>query len=495
MDDLRLLVQSRYPILYVETYDEERMAGLLARVARQLGLPFFSWSVTRGLQGEGPAAPLAATAPVRRPEELLATVRTRGGPALYLLRDFHPYLGDPAIVRALRELAQEADGQLLTLVLCSPALELPIELRKVAARYRLELPGEEELRQSIVDTFREMRRSRPLRYGLNEGELRELAQSLRGLTLSEVRRLVARCTLDDGALDAADLPRALAAKREEIEQGGILELWPLDGDEAGPLGGLGRLKDWLRRSRAGFSERARELGLPPPRGVLLVGVQGCGKSLAAKAIAREWGLPLARLDPGRLLDKYVGESEHNLRIALSSAAAMAPLVLWIDEIEKVFPATGPAEADAGLGRRLFGGLLTWLQERRDAVFVAATANDLHALPPELLRKGRFDEVFFVDLPGAAERAEIFAIHLRRRRQEPERFDLEALARQAQGLSGAEIEQTVVAALYGLLAEGGDRLTMERLEDEIDEAVPLSRSHREQVEALRAFCRERFAPAG
>jgi hypothetical protein len=488
LKDLRLLIQSRYPLLYVESYDEERLEQRLVRVCRELRIPFFTWSVSQGLHGEDTYS-LDET---RQPAKLLEQIRARQGPALYLLRDFHPYLSEPAVVRALREVAQEA-GHLVTLVLCSPAIELPMELRKLAARYRLQLPGPEELRECVLETFNQLKHGRALRFGLDQGQLGQLVHSLSGMTLPEARRLVTSCSLDDGVLDAADLPKAMAAKMEELEESSVLELLGFDRDNA-PLGGLWHLKEWLHRFRAGFSERAREMGLRPPRGVLLVGVQGCGKSLAAKEIAREWGVPLARLDPSRLFDKYIGESERNLRNALETAEALAPIVLWIDEIEKVFASGGSSEADAGLGRRLFGSFLTWMQEREGAVFVAATANDLTSIPPELLRKGRFDEVFFIDLPDAAARREILTIHLRLRRQEPESFDLEALAREAEGFSGAEIEQAVVSALYGLVAEGGLRLTDDRLREELQRTVPLVRSCREEIDALRRTARERFVLA-
>ncbi len=474
MKDLRLLIQSRYPLLYVESYDEERLEQSLVRICRELRIPFFTWSVNQGLHGEDTYS-LDET---RQPAKLLEQVRAHRGPALYLLRDFHPYLSEPAVVRSLRELAQEP-GHLVTVVLCSPAIELPVELRKVAARYRLQ--------------FNQLKPGRSLRFGLDQTQLGQLVHNLSGMSLPEARRLVTRCLLDDGVLDAADLPKAMAAKMEELEESSVLELLGFDHDSA-PLGGLWHLKEWLHRFRAGFSERARQIGLRAPRGVLLVGVQGCGKSLAAKAIARDWGVPLARLDPSRLFDKYIGESERNLRNALETAEALAPIVLWIDEIEKVFASGGSSEADAGLGRRLFGSFLTWMQEREGAVFVAATANDLTSIPPELLRKGRFDEVFFIDLPDAAARREIFTIHLRLRHQTPESFDLEALARDAEGFSGAEIEQAVVSALYGLVAEGGLVLTDARLQAELQRTVPLVRSCREEIDALRQMARERFVLA-
>jgi hypothetical protein len=483
LKDLRLLIQSRYPLLYVESYDEERLEQRLVRVCRELRLAFFTWSVNQGLHGEETYA-LDET---RQPAKLLEQIRARRGPALYLLRDFHPYLAEPAIVRALREVAQEP-GHLVTLVLCSPAIELPVELRKLAARYRLQLPSPEELRECVLETFNQLKHGRNLRFALDQPQLGQLIHSLAGMSLSEARRLVTACLLDDGALDAADLPKAMDAKIEEMEESSVLELIGFD-REGAPLGGLWRLKEWLHRFRAGFSERARELGLRPPRGVLLVGVQGCGKSLAAREIARDWGVPLARLDPARLFDKYIGESERNLRNALETAEALAPIVLWIDEIEKVFASGGSSEADAGLGRRLFGSFLTWMQERQGAVFVVATANDIASIPPELLRKGRFDEIFFCDLPDREDRRQILDIHLRKKNRDPGQFDMDKLVDATVDYSGAELEQAVIAALYDAFDTGGD-LTTEGLAKTVGDIVPLAITMREMIESMREWARTR-----
>jgi len=489
LEDLSLLLQSRYPILYVETYDEERLRQRLAQGARSIGFSSYTWSVSGGLICEGarPSSPDAC-----EPLAVLAAIRGIAWPAIFLLQDFHPYLETPAVVRALRELAEESPGKLRTIVLSSPSIDLPQELRRVAARYRLEWPDKDEIRGTIIDTFRSLRGTRPLRFDLPGEELDRMVQALRGLTLAEIRRLIARATLHDGVLHAQDLPLILAARREEIEQTGVLDLCEVGGEIA-DLAGCARLKAWLRVHHAGFGAKAKELGLPAPRGLLLVGVQGCGKSLTAKTIARSWGLPLARLDPSRLFDKFVGETEKNFRRALETTEAQAPIVLWIDEIEKAF-AQGGSEADAGLGRRLFGSFLTWLQEHREPVFVVATANDLDSLPPELLRKGRFDEIFFLDLPTPEERREIFEIHLALRRQDPATVDLDRLTAESESWSGAEIEQAVVAALYGLLDGKGDRLTTEGLSAELTATLPLSRTRAEELEELRALARERFVPA-
>ena len=490
MDELGLLIKSRYPLIGVESDEEERLVQRLDSLCRELNLAFFTWSVSDGLCRRGLDQPVYQT---QDPATALQHIDSARIAAVYLLRDFHPYLSDPRLVRRLREIAQQNAAFNVTLVLSAPSLELPPELRSLAARYRLRLPDETELRQAVLDTFRDLNRNQNFSFRLNDSEMAQLVRNLRGLTLEQARRAVSRAVLDDGVLDARDLTHILAAKRERIEHSGTLEYFEIDKELPG-LGGLGSLKSWLGRFRAGFTPKARQLGLRPPRGVLLVGMQGCGKSLAAKTIAREWGLPLLRLDPGRLLDKYIGESEKNLRRTFDVAEAVAPVVLWIDEIEKAFAGSTSSEADAGLGRRLFGAFLTWLQEKKDTVFVAATANDLSATPPELLRKGRFDEIFFVDLPDEEERRQIFSIHLELRQQDPKTFDLDALVEATAGFSGAEIEQVVVAALYGLLAAGNERLTTEHLLAEIHQTVPLSRSRREYVTELREFARERFVPA-
>ncbi len=490
MDELGLLLKSRYPLVVVETAEEERLVARLATLSDELKLAFFTWSVSDGLRRGNLEQAVYET---QEPLKALQHIDSARIPAVYLLRDFHPYLNDPKLVRRLREIAQQNAAHSVTLVLSAPAVDLPVELRPLAARYQLRLPEEKELREVVLETFRDLNRNKNFSFRLTDAELVLLVRNLRGLTLDQARRAISRAVLDDGVLDARDIVRALESKKEKIQLSGVLEYVDL-GPDLPELGGLGSLKSWLQRFRAGFSEKAKQMGLRPPRGVMFVGVQGCGKSLAAKTIAREWGLPLLRLDPGRLLDKYIGESEKNLRRAFETAEAVAPVVLWIDEIEKAFAGSIGSEADAGLGRRLFGAFLTWLQEKKDTVFVAATANDLTATPPELLRKGRFDEIFFVDLPDEEERRQVFTIHLQLRQQDPQGFDLDALVTAAEGCSGAEIEQAVVAALYGLLAEGGRKLTTEHVLRELQQTVPLSRSRREHISSLREFARDRFVPA-
>jgi hypothetical protein len=495
MDELLLLLKSRHPLLLVESQDEERVLQRVAAASAELGFPFFRWTVTDGLRRHGSANPIYETA---EPAQALGHIAAAGGPSVYALCDFAPFATDPRNARRLRDVAQAASAQQVTLVLVGPAIEVPAELRHLCARWTLELPAADELRQLVLDACRELEHGdgKVPRFALGREELDQFVRHLSGLTAPEARRVVGRCVLDDGALDVKDLAVALEAKKDRVADSGILQFVDARRD-APALGGLANLKGWLGRAKAGYSERARELGLSPPRGLLLVGVQGCGKSLAAKSVAREWSLPLLRLDPGRLLDKYVGESEKNLRRAFELAETVAPCVLWIDEIEKAFAggtAGAGSEADAGLSRRIFGSFLTWLQEKKADVFVVATANDLSALPPELLRKGRFDEIFFIDLPNAVERDEIFRTHLLRRKQDPFTFDLPVLVAASAGFSGAEIEQAIVTALYGLIAAGGATLTTVELTAELARTVPLSRTRREDIEALRELAADRFVPA-
>src|SRR5689334_15890805 len=389
-DELALLIRSRHPIVVVECDDEARLLAHLADACGQVGMPLFTWSVTDGIRRSGAGTPIYETC---EPVKALAHVEASGLAAVYAFRDLGPWLTDARLVRMLRDVAQSARS---TLILSGASLELPAELRPLAARWTLDLPERDEMTALVLDAFKDMNGpGHTYQYKMSREELDRFVGQLAGLTAPEARRVVARCVLDDGVLDIKDLAVALDAKKDRVESTGVLEFEDPRTDPV-ELGGLANLKGWLGRAQAGYSERARELGLAPPRGILLVGVQGCGKSLACRTVARQWGLPLLRLDAGRLFDKYVGESEKNLRRAFSTAEAVAPVVLWVDEIEKAFATGGSGgDADGGLSKRLFGAFLTWLQEKQPGVFVAATANDLSAVPPELLRKGRFDEIFFV----------------------------------------------------------------------------------------------------
>jgi SpoVK/Ycf46/Vps4 family AAA+-type ATPase len=486
--DLELLVASHHPIVSIESAEEERVEALLAEVAARLDLPLFIWRATRGLVRTGTPDPIYET---DKPATALKSAAAMQTDALYLFHDLQRYFEDPVVLRALRDIAVQFAVARRALVLCAPELPIPVDLRASVAPFTLELPGPEDLKRMAVRTLRDLGAPTKVRIDLPVADLERLIANLRGLTLLEAQRLLMQVALDDLRIDAEDLRRVQELKKEILARDGVLTLHP---DEAHlqQVGGLAALKEWLKMRGAAFGPEAATYGLEPPRGLLLIGVQGCGKSLTARAVASEWNVALLQLEAGALFDKYIGESERNLRKALKTAEAMAPCVLWIDEVEKGFAARDSA-TDGGLARRLLGSLLTWLQERKAPVFTMATANDVGSLPPEFLRKGRFDEIFFLDLPGGAARRAIAAIHLSRRRQDPARFDLGALAAATEGFSGAEIEAVVVSALYAAFAAKAS-LDDRHLRAAAAATVPLSRTCRESIDALRDWARGRAVAA-
>lgn len=489
-DEIRLLINSRHPLIAVETSEEQRVEGLLADVSSELKVPFFTWSVATGMRRHGLESAMYDT---EDPLKVLASIRAMPGEGLYLLKDFCRYLDNDRVLRHVREIVASFRQARRSMVLSSPVLNVPAQLDDEVVPFHLELPGPDLLVKVVQQALAEAApRGKPPSV-LEPSLVRELARSLVGLTMEEARRTLAKCFLSHGKLDETLVVKVLEAKRASLRQEGILEYLKTD-ETLGEVAGFERLKAWLARRRNALSPEGREFGLEPPKGILVTGVQGCGKSLCAKAVAGEWRLQLARLDAGALYDKYVGESEKRLRKALELAEQLSPLVLWIDEIEKGFAATaGSADVDAGLSQRILGTLLTWLQDRKGGVFVVATSNDISRLPPELLRKGRFDEIFFVDLPGEKARAELFRIHLRRRGREPADFDLEALARASEGFSGAEVEQAVVSALYGAF-ERKIPLSTACVAEELASTRPLSVTRREAIAELRAWASERAVPA-
>jgi hypothetical protein len=483
--DVKTLVLSFHPVIAMETVEEDRVFSLLQSTALELRMPFFEWSITTGLvRVPGPSSMYGTAEPM----SLLSTLHQMDTQALFLLKDFARFTTDHTVARQLREISQKFSKNRSTIVLSGATIRLSPEIEHDVVYYHLNLPEREELRKVFNTVLHSLVSSNRVEVLLDTQDREELVTALSGMTLNQARQTIAFAALKDGKLSKDAISEVLERKAQVIQESGLLEYFPVE-DNRFQLGGFARLKSWLVRARTGFSREARELNLPTPRGILIVGVQGCGKSLAAKVIAREWKLPLVKLDAGRLFDKYIGESEKNFRKAVSLAESMAPVVLWIDEIEKAM-ATGGGEADGGVGRRMFGSFLTWLQEKQHEVFVVATANDLSILPPELLRKGRFDEIFFVDLPNAEERGAILTIHLKLRKQNPKRFDLYRLVEVTEGFSGAEIEQVVIAGLYrGLHLK--QPLDTELLVKEIGETVPLSVSRREDMQKLREMARGRF----
>ena len=490
LDQLKLLIRSGYPILSLETHDEDHAVELVRAAADALHRPLFEWTVTTGLRRTRPDAAETGVAPGKPGPALDYTLDNKGEKELYLFKDLGAHGKDPVVCRQLRDL-RGRDHVTAILVDAEP---LPDAVRRLTVPLSLTLPDVTELEQVIKDTFRKVRDQShaEVTSSVTRRELEQMAQTLRGLTRAEAARVVTSAIYDDYQLTSEDLPRLVEAKRLLLRAAGCLESITVNvtTDE---IGGLDNLKRWLARRRHGMTAKARAFGLEPPRGILLLGVQGCGKSLCARVVAADWGMPLLRMDPGVLYQKYIGESENRLREALAQAETMAPVVLWIDEIEKAFASAAAESADGGLSQRMFGTLLSWMQDHRSPIFMVATANNIAALPPELMRKGRFDEVFFVDLPDAASRRTIWAIHLRRRKRDAERFDLDALAEVAEGFSGAEIEQAVQSALYAAFA-AGEELTDEHLRAEVAATKPLSVLMRERVVELRRWAKDRCVPA-
>jgi len=484
--DLELLLRSRVPLILAETPEEQRLIALFQRRVPALGRPLFRWSVAEGLRRiDFDAAPQRHAAD---PGDALRQILATRSPGIYLLADFHPYLQDPVHVRLMKEVALGHSETAHTLVLVSHSLELPPELRPYAAHFHLALPDRKRLTALVEETATDWARDNGRRVRTDRPTLERLVENLLGLTVADARRLVRGAICDDGAITETDLPEVMQAKFRLMERSGAIS-FEYDTARFADVGGLRRLREWLELRRPAFTGSAP--GLDPPRGILLVGVQGAGKSLAAKATAGLFGLPLLRLDMGSLYAKFYGESERNLREALATAEVVAPCVLWIDEIEKAL-ATGGGDED-GLSRRMLGSLLTWMAERRARVFLVATANAIDQLPPELLRKGRMDEIFFVDLPEPDVRRDIFAIHLRRREVSLPAAQLERLAAATDGFSGAEIEQAVVAALYRARSDGGG-LDADHLLAEIEATRPLSVVMAERIDALRHWAAGRTVPA-
>jgi MoxR-like ATPase len=486
--DLKSLILSFHPLIVIETVEEERVQTLLTDIAMDLRLPLFEWSVTSGFNRLHGAR-------IEQTEDALAALRhieqIHDGDAIYFFKDLAPHLTPANAERTLRELAQRMTATRSAIVITGDPIDLPHDIESVAVRFQLTLPDEQELSGAIRGVIDAVQQRQPVHVELTRDEAQHLVHALTGLTLSQARQVIAQAIVADGTLSGADVETVIKCKGEIVARGGLLEFYPLD-ENRFELGGFASLKEWLESARVGFTAEARAMNLSAPKGVLFVGVQGCGKSLAAKYVAREWGLPLLKLDAGRLYDKYVGESEKNFRRATALAEAMAPVVIWIDEIEKAFAQTTSGDADGGVSQRLFGSFLTWLQEKKDEVFVVGAANDLMRLPPELLRKGRFDEIFFVDLPSHDERMKIFAIHIRLRKLDPAAFDLARLADASEGFSGAEIEQAVISSLYRSLQRRQTPST-EGILEALHATVPLSVSRAEDITRVRTMAAQRFRP--
>ncbi|HEX9563330.1 MAG TPA: AAA family ATPase [Gemmatimonadaceae bacterium] len=491
VDELELLVRSRYGLIVVDSLEDDRVEDMLRHVASRLSLHYYVWRRTKGVsRGGNLGDPFAND--TAEPAAALGHAE-REGAGIYHFPGLGTWLEDPVVAWRARDVVDRFASRRGTLVVSGSDIRLPEMLRPHAVFVRLPGPGAEEYRALFERVLREHQARMPLRIELTAEQRARLLYNLKGLSLVESEKILTRILIEDGAVTAEDIARVAAAKRKVVEQEGLLEYWTAS-ESMSTVAGMEGLKAWLSKRRVVVDDPdgAARFGLPFPKGMLLLGVPGCGKSLCAKAVASEWGLPLLRLDPGSLYDKYVGDSEKNFRRAMRTAERMAPAVLWIDELEKAFAASG-GEQDGGVSQRVFGTFLSWLQERRGDVFVVATSNDVSRLPAEFIRKGRFDEVFFVDLPTRSSRSRIFAIHLGKRGVDPSNVDLDTLSGATDGYSGAEIEQAVIAGMFTAFATGG-ALTTDVLLQEVAATHPLARTMSERLAALRSWARDRTVNA-
>ncbi|MBE9076841.1 AAA family ATPase [Romeria aff. gracilis LEGE 07310] len=489
-EELSVLIQSQYPLIYLVTFEEQRAEQTIAAIAQKKGpRRLYTWTMTHGIMEYGQGRNATQHNNTLSPEAALDwTIRQRE-PSIFVFKDLHPFKDSAAVTRGLRDAIESFKGTQKTIILMSPVQEIPVELEKEVVVLDFTLPTMSELNQVLSAELDKARTSNIT----TEGREKLLKAAL-GLTRDEAEKVFRKSRVMAGRLTEAEVDIVLSEKKQLIRRNGILDY--IEEDETlDSVGGLDELKHWLRQRSNAFTERAREYGLPQPKGMLILGVPGCGKSLIAKTTARLWGLPLMRLDMGRVYDgSMVGRSEANLRNALKTAESISPAILFIDEIDKAFAGSaGSADSDGGTSSRIFGSFLTWMQEKTSPVFVMATANRVERLPSEFLRKGRFDEIFFVDLPNEEERKEIFKIHLSKRRRDVSRFDFEQLTKVCEGFSGAEIEQGLISAMYEAFAQGREFNQLDIIAA-IRSTLPLSKTMSEQVTALRDWARQRARPA-
>lgn len=482
------LVKARFPLIYVVSHEETRVEDSLKRMCVEREMRLEIWSFTEGFKV---AVNGSGDRDVKDPMKALEHVARGEGRALYVLRDFHPFFKEPSILRRLRDLAVSLRRTKKSIVLLTPVQKIPPELEKsISSILYWDLPNRIEIEAIARGLVPQAPPATQQQLESDPTFMERVVEAALGLTEIEAENVFAKSMVRTHTFD---MDTILEEKKQIIRKSGILEYYE-HREEFSDVGGLETLKDWLVKRRNAFSSRARDFGLPLPKGILLIGVPGTGKSLTAKAAGALWEMPLLRLDVGKIFAGLVGSSEENIRTVIRTAEAIAPAILWIDEIEKGFSGTGSSgQTDGGTTSRVFGSFITWLQEKTSPVFVIATANDVSALPPEMLRKGRFDEIFFCDLPDAAERKQIFDIHLRKKQRDPAKFNLDKLTERTHDYSGAEIEQAIIAGLYDAFDSGGD-ITTEMLEASLADIVPLAVTMRERIDWMRDWARTRARTA-
>jgi len=508
-ETLRRLIKARFPLLSIGTAEESRVLAEIATVVgdRTQVVPqrrVYRWTTSDGFAALGQLG----NPDTRTPLAALTAAAALTTPSVVVLFDLHPWLGtssqlpDTQVVRALKDTVRlYAEGSVpRTLILVSPTPRIPSDLEALVTLVDFPLPTETQIRSLLDKMITRNTASKALTVDLADDALERLAKAALGLTAFEAENAFARAMVDDGNLSAQDVAVVQQEKAQIVRKSGVLEVVN-SAVKLADVGGLGSLKNWLTKRAGSWLDEAQLYGLPAPKGVLVTGIPGCGKSLTAKAMASAWSLPLIRMDIGRIFGGLVGESEQNMRSALRTAEAVAPCVLWIDEIEKGFAAGASGTGDSGTSARVFGTFLTWMQEKTSAVFVMATANNISLLPPEFLRKGRFDEIFFIDLPTTVERKVVFSLHIRARLVAGPALGelpvddalLDPLVALTEGYSGAEIEQAVIAACFDAF-DGRRALTAEDLSRAITHTVPLSITQAEQIAALRAWADVRAVAA-
>jgi len=498
-DELEVLIRARYPIIYVLTWEEERVEKVLAEIAAARNKKFHIWTYTQGIvrYGAEPQRAKSGTGSTNDPLSALDAVLQHVDPAIYLFKDFHPFTEENranlAVIRRLKDVAYHLRDTYKTLVIVAPVMRIAPELEKDVTLIEFRPPGVKDFGKLLDRIIEDLKDKPQIKINLDAAGRERLTHAALGLTLKEAENVFAKTLVLGGTIDADDISVVFSEKQQIIRKSGLLEYFASD-QQFSHVAGMENLKEWLVKRSNAFTERAAAFGLPSPRGLLLLGVQGCGKSLCAKAVSSLWKLPLLRFDVGRMFGSLVGSSEDNIRRAIQTAESVAPAILWVDEIDKAFAGSvGSGGSDGGTATRVFSTFLTWLSDKTAPVFVIATANDISQLPPELLRKGRLDEIFFVDLPSEAERKAVFSIHLVKRGRDPRKFDLDILARHSDGFSGAEIEQAIVSGLFDAFGEGAD-LDTDNLMVSLAETVPLSKTMSEDLNRLRTWAQGRARPA-
>jgi SpoVK/Ycf46/Vps4 family AAA+-type ATPase len=487
--ELETLIRARYPILYIISTEEMRVQNTIVEIAQKRQKKVFEWTFSNGIMPAGASiqSQKSRSAATKDPLAALDQVIEQVEPAIFIFKDFHPFLtrNNFAIIRKLKDIALHLKNSFKTIVLISPVMEIPAELDKEITVLNFPQPTKADLGELLDKILHEVRYRKQIQIDL-EGDNRDrLLQAALGLTLGEAENVFAKILVQNQRLGPEDIHEVFSEKQQIIRKSGLLEYYAANEDFSN-VGGLAVLKDWLNKRAVAFTDEARAFGLPAPKGILLLGVQGCGKSLCAKAVSRLWQLPLLRFDMGRMFGSLVGSSEENVRRAITVAESVAPAVLWVDEIDKAFVGSQSSGAtDGGTTARVFGTFLTWLSEKTKPVFVVTTANDVSQLPPELLRKGRLDEIFYVDLPSDEERGEIFRIHLAKRGRNPETFDLPALIEASRDFSGAEIEEAIISALYDAFYEKQE-LTTGHVLTSLKQTVPLAKTMAEKVASQRRW---------